>query len=79
MQLNPNAMGALEGFGHWIAGRCVGHDGDVRMLDMPSIFALQLLRLYAELSSSRFLEFWPTRRFRIWDFWILGFLDFGIS
>ena len=38
MQLNPNAINALGGFGHWIAGRCVGHDGDVRLLDMLSIF-----------------------------------------
>ena len=89
MQLNPNAMDALGGFGHWIAGRCVGHDGDVRSLDMLSIFGLYMFRLYAELCSLDFwssggravLEFWTSRfgDFRFLDFWILGFLDFWIS
>ena len=81
MQLNPNAMDALEGFGHWIAGHCVGHHGDVRLLDMLSIFGLSMFRLYAELCSFRFLRSWRTRLLEFWtpgfwDFWILGFQDF---
>ena len=82
MQLNRHA-GALDGFGHWTAGRCCGHSWvaeysqnlwtlDVWICSQTVFLGLWIFGFSA---NTPFLDLWISG---FLDFRIFGFLDFRI-